>query len=184
MKTIECRNQLARALVVLGNVGMLIGALDPMEGAAVILPGSGLVALGTFLSRCERRLIAYRVWVFIMVAIGVGALLGLSSVGGIGGGSGHSMWWGVLILPYLAGWSMGIWGPSSPRWVLWSGMVVSFWYLALSVIIQIRPRPEHKSLFMSIVMSVLGALTIGGCVIRLKKQVALRSASQERAGLG
>ena len=35
----------------------------------------------------------------LLIAIGVGALWGLSMFGGIGGKSGHSIWWGVLILP-------------------------------------------------------------------------------------
>jgi hypothetical protein len=39
----------------------------------VILAGSGLVALGAFLGQGERPLIAYRVWVFILILIGVGA---------------------------------------------------------------------------------------------------------------
>ena len=105
---------------------MVVGAIDPMEGSLLILPGSGLVALGTFLGQSERRLIAYRVWVFILIAIGVGALWGLSMVGGFGGKSGRSMWWGVLILPYLIGWNMGIWGPGSPRWLLWWASLSAF----------------------------------------------------------
>jgi hypothetical protein len=53
---------------------MVVGAIDPMEGSLLILPGSGMVALGTFIAQSERRLIAYRVWVFILIAIGVGCL--------------------------------------------------------------------------------------------------------------
>jgi len=60
-------------LINVGSIAMLVGALDPMEGSLVILPGSGLVALGTFLGQSERRWIAYRTWVFILIAIGVGA---------------------------------------------------------------------------------------------------------------
>ena len=111
----NARSVWSRVLIMVGSITMLVGALDPMEGSVVILPGSGLVALGTFLGQSERRLIAYRVWVFILIAIGVGAMWGLSSIGGFGGKTGRSMWWGVLILPYLIGWSMGIWGPGSPR---------------------------------------------------------------------
>ena len=109
----------SRILIMAGSIAMLVGALDPMEGSVVILPGSGLVALGMFLGQNERRLIAYRVWVFILIVIGVGAMWGLTSVGGFGGNSGRSMWWGVLILPYLIGWSMGIWGPGSPHAGCW-----------------------------------------------------------------
>ena len=175
MKSINHRSLLARVLVVLGGLGMLVGALDPMEGSLLILPGSGLVALGTFLGQGERRLIAYRVWVFVLIAIGVGAVWGLTAVGGLGGNSRHSMWWGVLILPYLIGWSMGIWGPGSPRWMLWLGMAVSLWYLALAVMIQIHPRSEHRGYHVSIVIAALGVLTIGGCINRLRKQVSITS---------
>src|ERR1039458_7833833 len=101
MKTFTSRSLWSRILIVLGSIGMLVGAIDPMEGSVVILPGSLIVALGTFFNQNERHLFAYRVWVFILIAIGVGALWGLSMAGGFGGKSGHSMWWGVLILPYL-----------------------------------------------------------------------------------
>ena len=37
----------SRILVLVGSIAMLVGALDPMEGSVVILPGSGLVALGS-----------------------------------------------------------------------------------------------------------------------------------------
>src|SRR5512136_2858761 len=125
----------SRILIMGGSIAMVVGAIDPLEGSALILPGSGLVALGTYLDQTERRLIAYRVWVFILIAIGVGALWGLSMVGGFGGKSGRSMWWGVLILPYLIGWSMSIWGPGSPRWLLLLGIVVGLWYLAIPVMV-------------------------------------------------
>ena len=45
----NARNLWARILIIAGSIAMLIGAIDPMEGSLVILPGSGLVALGTFL---------------------------------------------------------------------------------------------------------------------------------------
>ncbi len=87
---------------------MLVGALDPLEGSLVILPGSGVVTLGTFLSNSGRGLFIYRLWIFILIAAGVGAMFVLSAFGGIGGRSGHSMWWGLLIVPYPVGWIMGI----------------------------------------------------------------------------
>jgi len=147
---------------------MLVGALDPMEGSLVILPGSGLVALGTFLGQSERRLIAYRVWVFILIATGVGALWGLSMVGGFGGNSGRSMWWGVLILPYLIGWSMGIWGPGSPRWLLLLGIVVGLWYL---VILEMVLLKGSGRVVPGIIIATIGVLTIGGCISRLRKRI-------------
>jgi purine-cytosine permease-like protein len=98
----------SRILIIVGGIAMLLGTLDPLEGSLLILPGSGLVALGLFVGKAEHRLLRYWVWVFILIAVGVGALFGLSAVGGIGGKSGHSMWWGVLLLPYVVGWIMGL----------------------------------------------------------------------------
>jgi hypothetical protein len=34
----------------------------------------------------------------------------LSAFGGLGGATGRSPWWGLTILPYPAGWIMGIIG--------------------------------------------------------------------------
>lgn len=92
---------------------MLLGAVDPLEGSLLILPGSGMLALGLYVGKAERRRLRYWVWVFILIAVGVGALFGLSAVGGFGGTSGLSMGWGILILPYPAGWLMGVAGAIS-----------------------------------------------------------------------
>ena len=165
----NARGLWSRILIMVGSVAMLVGALDPMEGSVVILPGSGLVALGTFLRADERRWIAYRVLVFILIAIGVGALWGLPS---FGGNSGRSMWWGVLILPYLIGWSMGIWGPGSPRWLLVLGILVGLFHLALSQIAFTHGGGQYR--VGGIVIGALGALTIIGCIIRLRKRIAVR----------
>lgn len=98
----------SRILNIVGSIAMLVGALDPLEGSLVILAGSGVVALGTFLGRSGRGLRVYWIGVFILIAAGVGAMFVLSAFGGIGGPSGHSMWWGILILPYPVGWMMGV----------------------------------------------------------------------------
>jgi hypothetical protein len=166
----------SRILIIVGSIAMLVGALDPMEGSVLILPGSGLVALGTFVGQSERRVIAYRVGVFILIAIGVGAMWVLSNLGGLGGHSGRSMWWGVLVLPYLIGWSMGIWGPRSPRWLLLLGIVVGLWYVALLGIILHHSGGQRQAVssLPAIVIGILGVLTIGGCVVRLKKQISER----------
>jgi steroid 5-alpha reductase family enzyme len=159
-------------MVVIGGIAMLVGAIDPLEGALLILPGSGLFALGTYLGQCERRVVAYRVLAFVLIALGVGALWRLSAVGGFGGPSGRSMWWGLLILPYLIGWSLAIWGPQSPRWMLWLGLVVGLWYLVLAAMIQTHTRPPGKDYVVTGVMAALGALTIGGCIYRLRRQLS------------
>src|ERR1017187_6706180 len=131
----NARTLWSRILFIAGSIAMLVGALDPMEGSVIILPGSGLVALGTFLGQSERQWIAYRVGVFILIAIGVGAMGGRTNVGGFGGNSGRSMGGGMLILPYLVGWSMGTWGPGSPRWVLALGIVVGLFYQAILLMV-------------------------------------------------
>ena len=100
----------SRILKVVGGIAMLLGSLDPLEGSLLILPGSGLVALGVRLGGKDRRTVRYWTWAFILIAVGVGAMFGLSAAGGMGGQNGHSMWWGLLILPYPAGWLMALAG--------------------------------------------------------------------------
>ncbi len=102
------RSLWSRILVVVGGIGMLLGAIDPLEGSVVILVGSALVLLGMFLGQEERQVLLYWAAAFVLIALGVAAMFALSVVGGIGGTSGHSMWWGVLILPYPVGWIMGM----------------------------------------------------------------------------
>ena len=104
----NARKLWSRILITVGSIAMLVGALDPLEGSLAILPGSGLVTLGTFLSNGGRQLLIYWIWVFLLIAVGIGALFVLSAFGGFGGTSGRSMWWGVLILPYPVGWVMGV----------------------------------------------------------------------------
>jgi hypothetical protein len=86
---------------------MLARALDPLEGSVIILPGAGLVTLGTFLGSGDRGLRNYWLVILILIVLGVAALFGLSAAGGIGGKSGHSAWWGLLILLYPISWVMG-----------------------------------------------------------------------------
>jgi len=171
----NARSLWSRILIIVGSIAMVVGALDPMEGSVVILPGSGLVALGTFFNPSDRRWIGYRVLVFILIGIGVGAMFWLTSVGGFGGHSKYSMWWGLLILPYLIGWSMGIWGPGSQRWLLVAGIVVGLFYQAIPVIVIVQThrglRPGMAAgLLAPLILSALGVLTIVGCIVRLRIQ--------------
>ena len=98
----------SRILVVVGLVAILVGASDPLEGSLLILPGTGLLAFGAWLGHSQHRRLLY--WSFAAVAVGVGALWGLSAVGGLGGSTGRSMWWAILLLPYPAGWVMALVG--------------------------------------------------------------------------
>ena len=104
----KARETWSRILVIVGGIAMVAGALDPLEGSVVILAGSALVTLGTYLGDTGRSLLVYWIWVLLLIAVGVGAMFGLSAMGGFGGTSGRSMWWGVPILPYPVGWIMGI----------------------------------------------------------------------------
>jgi hypothetical protein len=100
--------RLPRTLVIVGFVGMLLGLVDPLEGSIVILAGSALVLIGALLGRSRhRKLIS---WAFALVAIGVGLMWGMSAIGGIGGSTGRSMWWALVLLPYPVGWVMGFVG--------------------------------------------------------------------------
>jgi hypothetical protein len=75
----------------------------------------------------------------------------------------------VLVLPYLIGWSMSIWGPRSPHWLLLPGIVVGVWYLAILAMLLTRSGGPHgaMSVMPGIVVGTIGVLTIGGCVSRL-----------------
>ena len=153
-------------MVVVGSIALVAGAVDPLEGSVAIFIGSGLVALGTYFGRGERDLIRYRALVFVLIAVGVAALWGLSAAGGIGGKSGHSMWWGLLLLPYLIGWPLAIAGPGNPRWFLCLGIGVGLWYLALCWMVLSRPGKE-SALGLGLLLAAIGLATIGGCIIRL-----------------
>jgi hypothetical protein len=165
------RNLWARIILMVGGIAMLLGALDPLEGSIVILIGSALVALGTCLSRDERRFLGYRLWVLALITIGVGAMWALSARGGIGGKSGQSMWWGVLILPYLAGWYMGVCGPGNSRWFNWLGIGVGLWYLFLGCMVLTHPHRNPATVTVCI-LGAVGVATIGGCLLRLNQAKA------------
>jgi hypothetical protein len=85
------RNLWSRILKVVGCIGMLVGTVDPLEGSLLILPGSGMIALGVYLGGKDRRTVLYWTWAFILIAVGVAALFGLSAIGvgwlmAVGGG--------------------------------------------------------------------------------------------------
>jgi len=108
MNTQTLKNLSARILFPIGVVAMVAGALDPLEGSVVILAGSGLVALSTWLGNHDRSLAIYRTWLFGMIAFGVVVMFAMSAVGGLGGKTGRSMWWALVLLPYPVGWLLGI----------------------------------------------------------------------------
>jgi len=96
------RMLLSRILSVIGLLGLLIGALDPLEGSLVIVPATAVIALSAFLARSRFRRLAY--WSFGLTAIGVGWMFIISTLGGFGGDTKRSMWWALTLLPYPVGW--------------------------------------------------------------------------------
>ena len=104
----EVRVTRSRTLIIVGVLLMLLGALDPMEGAVAIVAGSGMAAVGARLGHSRRRAILE--WGFGLIVVGVACLIVLSALGGFGGDSGRSAWWGLLLLPYAAGWVTGLTG--------------------------------------------------------------------------
>jgi len=95
----------SRILIVVGLVAMLVGAVDPLEGSLVILPGTAVVALGATIGKSRHR--RWLLGSFVLVAVGVAVLFGLSAVGGLGGETGRSYLWALLLLPYPVGWILG-----------------------------------------------------------------------------
>lgn len=102
------RMRWSRILVIIGGIAMLIGAIDPLEGSLIIFVGSGFVTLGTYLGRSQRHILVYWVWVFALITVGVGIMWVLSAFGGLGGITGRSLWWSLVLLPYPIGWIMGV----------------------------------------------------------------------------
>lgn len=101
----QASDRWSRVLVVVGLVAMLFGAIDPLEGSVVILPGIAVVVVGAMIGKSRHR--KWLLWSFILVAVGVAALFGLSAVGGLGGETGRSYLWAIFLLPYPVGWIMG-----------------------------------------------------------------------------
>jgi hypothetical protein len=91
-----------RGIYITGVIALVLGAFDPMEGSIVIATGAMLLTVATYQWHDKYRK-AFLVS-FIFIAIGVFALFYLSSLGGFGGNSTVSWWWGLLIVPYPIGW--------------------------------------------------------------------------------
>jgi hypothetical protein len=95
-----------RILFITGVVAICIGALDPLEGSVVITIGSLLIAISAYLK--HDRHWKWFLALFIAIAVGVFALFYLSSLGGFGGESDLSWWWGLCIIPYPLAWLASI----------------------------------------------------------------------------
>lgn len=96
------KTKLTRTLYTVGVVAMIVGAIDPLEGSALILAGNLLLVISLFMTADRHKM--HFLISLIMIAIGVFFLFYLSSLGGFGGTSELSWWWGTLILPYPVAW--------------------------------------------------------------------------------
>ncbi len=91
---------------IFGIVLFCVGTIDPLEGSVLIVFGSIIL---TFISK--RNNDRHRKWFMlnaVLITIGVIFLFYLSSLGGFGGTSQLSWWWGLLILPYPIGWILQV----------------------------------------------------------------------------
>jgi hypothetical protein len=96
----------SRIILITGIILFFIGTIDPLEGSLLIMLGNGLMVLSAYLTKQRHRKIFLST--FIMIIIGVFFLFYFSSLGGFGGTSTLSWWWGLFILPYPIGWLMVI----------------------------------------------------------------------------
>ena len=87
---------------------MILAPLDPLEGSALILPAIALAALAARLGRSSQTFLL--TIGLVLAAIGIGAMWGFSAIGGFGGTTGRSIWWGLTILPYPLGWAIALTG--------------------------------------------------------------------------
>jgi purine-cytosine permease-like protein len=102
------RSLWSRVLIIIGGIAMLAGVIDPFEGAVVIVVGGALVLAGMLLGHTQRALLFYWTAVLVLIAAGWGVMVVLSNIGGVGGSTGRSLWWALLVAPYPVGWLMGI----------------------------------------------------------------------------
>jgi hypothetical protein len=93
-------------IYIFGIIAMIIGAIDPLEGSVLVVLGSTLLGLSTYL----KRDLHWKIFFFstMLIFVGVIFLFYVSSLGGFGGKSTLSVWWGLLILPYPIGWLLAI----------------------------------------------------------------------------
>jgi hypothetical protein len=69
-----------------------------------------------------------------------------------------------------------MWGPGSPRWLLLLGIAVGLWYLAILGLV-LKRSGQHDGAMLAlpgIIIAAIGVLTIGGCVLRLRRRVSER----------
>ena len=101
------RSRWSRTLLVAGVLAMLLGALDPLEGFVVILPGALAIAASAILARRNRAVAIASV---VLIALGIGGMLLATWLGGIRGDTPNRNLMVLAIMPYPIGWLVGIIG--------------------------------------------------------------------------
>ena len=91
-----------------GTAALVLGALDPLEGSLVVVAGAGVAMAAAHLAHLRAR--RWLDWGVALEVLGVAALWALSAAGGIGGSTGRSSWWALLLLPYPVGWLLSLSG--------------------------------------------------------------------------
>ena len=158
------RLQAARWMVLAGGILIIIGAVDPLEGSLLILPGAGMTASGLWLGAAERSVILFHWMVFCLIAVGIGALWALRFAGGFGGESGRTNAWGLLVMPYVIGLPLALVGSGLPPWHYRAGLMVGVWYVLLGIML-LRRAGDHWQLPIGI--AFVGSMIVGGCLWRL-----------------
>ncbi len=102
MKWNDIPDKWLRIGYILGVVLFMVGTLDPLEGSVLVALASLILAGVTHLYKDPHK--KYYTIAALLILPGVFNLFYLSSLGGFGGDSSLSPWWGLLILPYPAGW--------------------------------------------------------------------------------
>ncbi len=98
-----------RVFVVVGVIGLLVGAIDPLEGSLLILPSAILLTVGV--RRATGGLASRLATVgLVSIALGFTAMWVMTAIGGVGGSTGRSAWWALLALPMLPGWILSVTG--------------------------------------------------------------------------
>ena len=133
----------AKILVLTGSAAIIVGGLDPLEGTLAIFPGCIMLAIGAYLAQTRHRRMAYGAVALVFASFVF--LIGLSSLGGFGANAPQpllrSHWWGLLLLPYPAGWMMAVAGSAFALTSLFKGVwarIVVGMELSAAVVILVR----------------------------------------------
>jgi hypothetical protein len=96
----------ARFLVGAGVILLAVVLVDPLEGSILAIPGIAALAAGAHLA--GSRFLAPLYGAAGLLVLGISTMWILSAFGGLGGDTGRSLWWALVLLPYPAGWLLGL----------------------------------------------------------------------------